>query len=129
MSRKREKRLVVAKCADVSTVPRLIRLHNAPRFLGMDRHTFQRIVRPYLTEVPIGKRGIAFDRLELDAWVDNYKRCHGRQPEKRMASPDEKCSGSIEETKHDGARRESEDPSDWQRAVERVLAMKRRRTT
>ena len=39
----------------------------------MDRNRFNAEVRPYLTEIPIGKQGIGFDRLELDAWVDDYK--------------------------------------------------------
>jgi hypothetical protein len=38
----------------------------------MDRNRFNAEVRPYLTEVPIGKQGIGFDRLELDAWLDDY---------------------------------------------------------
>lgn len=47
--------------------PRLIRLRDAPAYLGMDRNRFNAEVRPCLTEIPIGKQGIAFDRLELDA--------------------------------------------------------------
>ncbi|HYQ71010.1 MAG TPA: hypothetical protein VET88_03670 [Gammaproteobacteria bacterium] len=58
--------------------PRLIRLRDAPRYLGMDRNRFNREVRPRLTEIPIGKQGIAFDRLELDAWVDHYRSRNGR---------------------------------------------------
>jgi len=47
----------------------------------MDRNRFNAEVRPYLTEIPIGRQGIAFDRLELDAWVEDYKSrigCPGR---------------------------------------------------
>ncbi|MGB5688891.1 MAG: hypothetical protein WBM45_06410, partial [Woeseiaceae bacterium] len=44
----------------------------------MDRNRFNAEVRPILTEVPIGQQGIAFDRLELDAWVDDYMSCNGR---------------------------------------------------
>jgi hypothetical protein len=47
--------------------PRLIRHRDAPAYLGVDRNRFDNEVRPKLTEVPIGGRGIAFDRLELDA--------------------------------------------------------------
>ena len=49
-----------------------------PRYLGMDRNQFNAEVRPYLTEVPIGKQGIGFDRLELDAWFEDYKSRNGR---------------------------------------------------
>ena len=44
--------------------PRLIRLRDAPDYLGMDRNRFNREVRPALTEVRIGSQGVAFDRLE-----------------------------------------------------------------
>ncbi|OGV50076.1 MAG: hypothetical protein A3F46_08945 [Legionellales bacterium RIFCSPHIGHO2_12_FULL_42_9] len=62
----------------ITLLPRLIRLRDAPDYLGMDRHRFNEEVRPSITEVPIGSQGIAFDRLDLDAWVDDYKRCSGR---------------------------------------------------
>jgi hypothetical protein len=57
--------------------PRLLRLRDAPRYLGMDKNRFNREVRPYLVVIPIGKHGVAFDRLDLDAWVDEYKRHNG----------------------------------------------------
>ena len=59
-------------------LPRLIRLRDAAYYLGMDRNRFGKDVRPYLTEIPIGKQGIAFDRLELDGWVEQYKARNGR---------------------------------------------------
>ncbi len=59
-------------------LPRLIRLRDAPFYLGMDRNRFNADVRPYLIEVPIGEQGIAFDRLDLDAWADDYKSRNGR---------------------------------------------------
>ena len=49
-----------------------------PAYLGMDRNRFNAEVRPHLTEIPIGKQGIGFDRLELDAWVDEYVARNGR---------------------------------------------------
>lgn len=52
---------------------RFYRLKDAPRYLGMDRHRFNAVVRPHLTEIPIGVQGIAFDRLEIDACADSYK--------------------------------------------------------
>ena len=58
--------------------PRLLRFRDAPRYLGMDRNRFNAEVRPCLTEIRIGRQGIAFDRLELDAWVDHYKTRNGR---------------------------------------------------
>ena len=76
--------------------PRLIRLRDAPRYLGMDRNRFNREVRPRLTEIPIGKQGIAFDRLELDAWVDQYMVRNGRpgQPQGDLTWDAEERRGS-----------------------------------
>jgi len=59
-------------------LPRFIRLRDAPFYLGMDRNRFNAEVRPLLTEIPIGRQGIAFDRLELDAWAENQKSRNGR---------------------------------------------------
>ncbi len=58
--------------------PRLVRLRDAPIYLGMDKNRFNNEVRPTLIEVPIGDQGVAFDRLDLDAWVDHYIACNGR---------------------------------------------------
>ena len=54
--------------------PRLIRFKDAPRYLGMDRHCFNREVRPYVVEIRIGKQGIAFDKDDLDDWVIEMKK-------------------------------------------------------
>jgi hypothetical protein len=59
-------------------LPRIIRFRDAPRYVGMDRNRFNSEVRPHLTEIPVGTQGIGFDRLELDAWVDDYKTRNGR---------------------------------------------------
>jgi predicted DNA-binding transcriptional regulator AlpA len=61
-------------------LPRLIRFRDAPDYLGMDRNRFNSWARPCLTELRIGKQGIAFDRLELDAWADSALEQRGRRP-------------------------------------------------
>ncbi|MBS1211410.1 MAG: hypothetical protein H6R26_26, partial [Proteobacteria bacterium] len=66
------------KVLSPNVLPRLIRLRDAPTYLGMDRNRFNASVRPYLTEIPIGEQGVAFDRLDLDAWADDHKQCNGR---------------------------------------------------
>ena len=58
--------------------PRLIRHRDAPAYLGMNKNLFAQIVRPYMVVIPIGRQGIAYDRVDLDKWADNYKRCNGR---------------------------------------------------
>ena len=65
-------------------LPRLIRLRDAPAYLGMDRNRFNQTVRPSLIEIPIGEQGVAFDRLDLDAWAEDYKSCNGRPAQKAL---------------------------------------------
>ena len=59
-------------------VPRVIRLRDAPAYLGMDKNRFNDEVRPFLTEVPMGAHGVAFDRLDMDAWWEAYIAARGR---------------------------------------------------
>lgn len=59
--------------------PRFLRFRDAPDYLGMDRNRFNTEVRPHVTNIPIGKQGIAFDRHELDQWADQYMARHGRR--------------------------------------------------
>jgi hypothetical protein len=68
-------------------LPRLLRLRDAPLYLGMDRNRFNSEVRPYLTEIPVGKQGVAFDRLELEDWVDQYKSRNGRPGQPKGGRP------------------------------------------
>ena len=56
-----------------SILPRLIRLKDASIYLGMNKNLFNATVRPQLKELRIGQQGIAFDRLDLDRWVEEYK--------------------------------------------------------
>src|SRR5271165_2035448 len=91
---------------DVSPfLPRFVRLRDAPSYLGMDKNRFNREVRPLLAVIPIGTQGIAFDRLDLDSWADDYKSRNGHpaaQPEReklwetkeRQVSPNAAGSGT-----------------------------------
>ena len=107
---------------------RFIRLRDAARYLGMDKNRFNADVRPFLTEIPIGVQGIAFDRLELDAWADEYKAVRGRPPEKeascleeeRRASPNVVVSGTLIS--------ELKDTGGFQKAVERIVLARRNDT-
>ena len=81
----------------LTVLPRLIRLRDAPAYLGMDRHRFNETVRPILIEIPIGSQGVAFDRLDLDAWVDDYKQCSGRPAAIKQRSLDK-----WDENEHQG---------------------------
>jgi hypothetical protein len=68
----------LSPCSPLALLPRFIRLRDAPSYLGMDRNRFNRDVRPFLSAIPIGTQGIAFDRVDLDTWADQYKNRNGR---------------------------------------------------
>ena len=64
--------------ARAAVPPRFMRLRDAPSYLGMDKNRFNRDVRPSLCAIPIGVQGVAFDRVDLDTWADQYKNRNGR---------------------------------------------------
>ena len=79
--------LVFSGCAtapDASGVPLPKVSVEAGAYLAMNRNRFNAEVRPHLTEIPIGRRGIAFDRLELDAWADQYMARNGRPAQQNV---------------------------------------------
>ena len=61
--------------------PRVIRLKDAPQYLGTNINFFNKHIRPNLKTVPIGEsQAVGFDRLDLDAWVDKNKGRGKRRP-------------------------------------------------
>lgn len=60
-------------------LPRILRYRTAPGYLGMCRAEFDRTVRPFVREFPIGARGVGFDRYELDEWADSYIALHSSE--------------------------------------------------
>ena len=104
---------------------RFVRLRDAPPYLGMDVNRFNVEVRPYLTEIPIGSQGIAFDRLEMDAWADEYIARNGRPAERRRLWDVENQQDSRKEVESGGLTNRSME-SGWSKAVERVTSQKRK---
>jgi len=108
--------------------PRLVRFRDAPYYIGMDRNRFNREVRPFITNIPIGRQGLAFDRLELDAWVEDYKSRNGR-PAKRSETWDaRKHRASKRGAASGGSTRKSRDTEDWQKAAARIVSKRRNAT-
>jgi hypothetical protein len=106
--------------------PRIIRLKDASRYLGMDKNRFNAEVRPYLVEIPIGKQGVGFDRLDLDAWFEAYKTRNGR-PGKAMkggSSWDRKSHQDLLEGEKSGTSRNQSTVAAFERAVERAISKK-----
>jgi predicted DNA-binding transcriptional regulator AlpA len=105
--------------------PRLLRLRDVPSYLGMDRNRFNSEVRPFLTTVPIGQQGIAFDRLELDAWVDDYVSRNGR-PAERSQLWDAKSHRALRnEAVFGGSTNVSGDMGEWRKAVAQLVSRRR----
>lgn len=96
----------------------------------MDKNRFNAEVRPYVTEIPIGSQGIAFDRLDLDAWADDYKSCNGH-PGKMKEGGKTWGRKSLQDSKSVVTRgtsgRQSE-IAEYEKARERAISLKPRDT-
>jgi hypothetical protein len=99
-----------ARVISGTVLPRFIRHKDAPAYLGVDRNKFNAEIRPRLVEIPLGTRSLAFDRLDLDAWADDYKNRNGRssrisgkltceQEQKAFKSPTQARGLSTKSTK------------------------------
>ncbi|KPY25473.1 putative prophage PSSB64-02, Orf63 [Pseudomonas coronafaciens pv. porri] len=67
--------------------PRILRANQVHGYLGMCRDEFNKTVRPNVREFPIGKQGVGFDRLELDAWADAYIATNSVDKRQRSDTP------------------------------------------
>lgn len=109
-------------------LPRIIRLRDTPFYLGMDRNRFNTEVRPFLTTIPIGRQGIAFDRLELDAWVADYVSRNGRPAaDRRKPWDEEERQASLIEAESGTSTKPSEVDA-FAKALARTASKKRRTT-
>lgn len=110
-------------------LPRLIRFRDAPRYLGMDRNRFNAEVRPSLTEIPIGVQGLAFDRLELDAWVEQYKSRNGRPSQRKgLLIWDDKGRQASSIEAESGTSTSATEVDDFVKALESATSRMRRIT-
>ncbi|MCA1705403.1 MAG: hypothetical protein LC808_19960 [Actinobacteria bacterium] len=107
-------------------LPRFIRLRDAPAYLGMDRHRFNFEVRPHLVEIPIGDQGISFDRVDLDAWADEYKARNGRRAKGELACrPSKKERPASSRGAGYGTLTSRSEASEFARALEQATSLKR----
>ena len=106
-----------------------IRLMDAPGYLGMDRNRFNAEVRPYLTEMRYGTQCVCFDRLDLDAWFDEYKSRNGRpgQPKGELTWDVKERRGSSKGPVS-GISTSSSGGADFAKALDRVTSKKQRHT-
>jgi hypothetical protein len=112
------------------TERRFIRLKDAPAYLGMDPNRFNAEVRPYLKQIPIGKQGIAFDRVDLDAWAEEYKDRNGR-PGKTMEggqSWGRRSRQDLSKGVKSGTSRKQSQVKEFEKALKRATSRKRKDT-
>lgn len=104
--------------------PRLIRLREAPHYLGLDKNVFNRDVRSELTEIRHG-RAVLFDRMELDAWADYTKSRCGRPPERRTKWQEEGRQDFEEGTESGISKNGSRATGGSMRALARRISQRR----
>ncbi len=110
--------------------PRIIRLKDAPGYLGMDKNKFNELVRPFVTEIRYGSMSVGFDRLDLDRWADEYM-CRNGRPGKQKGGnkpwPGKRSQGSSSVVRHGTLRSDSEE-AEFEKAVEQAISKKRNNT-
>ena len=109
--------------------PRIIRFRDASNYLGMDRNRFNAEVRPYLTEVPIGKQGVGFDRLELDAWIEDYKCRNGRPARKGTLTWDANQDPASKGEGRSGISTNASAGGEFAKALEQLNSRKQKLTS
>lgn len=103
--------------------PRLIRLRDAPKYLGMDRNRFNSEVRPFLITLKIGQQGIAFDRLDLDQWADEFKKHQGKPAQRIVSWQAHETKSLLRKKKHSTLIKNTTD-KEFQQMVDQLLKKK-----
>jgi hypothetical protein len=105
-------------------LPRFIRARDAHGYCGMCRAVFNQVLRPYLTEIPIGTQGVAFDRLEMDAALEQYKSRNGRPAKQGGLLWDAKPRPASSDEEARGISTKSYTDDDFERAVKQAISRK-----
>ncbi len=110
--------------------PRMIRLKDAPRYLGMCKNTFNELVRPFVTEIRYGSMSVGFDRLELDAWIEDYIRGNGRLGKQKGGDKPwrGKSYQGSSSAAQSGISTSSSEAAEFAKALERENSRKRKNT-
>ena len=98
--------------------PRVIRLTDAPAYLGMGAKYFNEHVRPYVELVNLGGNHMKmFDRLDLDAWWEHHKAANGRPAQENLAW--QKEPQVLERKVKSGTLKKSSPVSSFDKALEK----------
>src|SRR5271157_325478 len=107
--------------------PRIIRLKDAPAYLGMDKNKFNELVRPFVSEIRYGSMSVGFDRLELDAWIEDYIRCNGRPGRKGGNNPwRERSYQGFRKGVPSGTSTKSSEDAEYARALAKAISKEQR---
>ncbi len=106
----------------VTTLRRLLTRKLSAQYLSIGLNAFDADVRPFLTEIPF-KNKILFDRLDLDAYVDDYKQAVGRPGQRSTQWPkhvhERQVSRTTTASNESGRPLSLQDAKDaWRRALE-----------
>lgn len=80
---------------EVILQPRIVRAGQAPAYCGMGRELFSDQIRPFVSVIEMGKQGLGFDRLELDAALDEYISRRGRAPAQKWSNAKCQKTGMV----------------------------------
>ena len=100
-----------------SMSPRWLYPADAHAYLAMSKNLFEKLVRPYVAEIPLGNQRLAYDKHDLDRFADYHKRRYGRPPKNKesmiweddqqgQASPFEAVSGTSINRSRSGRKTE-----------------------
>ncbi|MEQ1557826.1 MAG: hypothetical protein ABL933_02655 [Methyloglobulus sp.] len=110
-------------------LPRIIRMRDAPFYLGVNKNFFNSEIRPYLSAIKIGIQGIAFDRNEMDSWVDEYKKFNGKPAIKTLEQKTwQKRHQALPKGTTSGTSTRSYEATEFTKALERATSKKRNAT-
>jgi hypothetical protein len=106
--------------------PKWVRLRDVPAYTGMDLKMFNRLARPHLVEIRLSSKCVAFDKVDLDRWMDEYKSGNGLPPDRKGGKSSwegKEPRAYTGEAKSGISERPSVDANYWE-ALERASSMK-----
>lgn len=99
--------------------PRVIRLRDAPAYLGMDKNRFNNEVRPEIPEIKMGAKSVCFDRQDLDAWFEGFKDHNIKRKEHQLWDKKE-CRGYTSEMASGTLTNKSKEQAEFAKALEQA---------
>jgi hypothetical protein len=111
--------------SDVVLLPRIIRKKNAPAYLGMSRPEFEKRVEPHIACLKYeGSRAVNFDRLDLDAWIDQLKAANGKSPTQMGITKWQNQRQGLENGVNSGISKKQSAGSEFAKARAAVISQK-----